>query len=280
MSRAPTVLVADDHPASRLGVSIALRSGGFDVVAEVGDGPQAVRAAVLLRPDLCLLDVRMPGGGIEAAAEIVGAVPGALVIMLTVSDTEEDVFRALRVGAVGYLLKDMSSDRLAAALRGVLKGEVALPRSVTSVVVAEFRRLAAAADGGQSTGPAGLSRREWEILLLLRADLSTAAIAARLLLSPVTVRRHISAAMAKLGVGSRGDAVRKAQELARGAAPVAQRGSDQPGADARDRGLDAAVGPELLDDVGNVLLRRIGTDVQRTPDCIVAAAGGDQAQHL
>lgn len=280
MTRLATVVVADDHPASCLGVGMALRAGGFDVVAEVHDGPSAVSAALRALPDVCLLDVRMPGGGgIEAAAEIVALLPDTLVVMLTVSDTEEDVFNALRAGAVGYLLKDIASDRLPAVLCGVLKGEAALPREMMGRVVAEFRRLARTPGGGQRSGPAGMSRREWEILLLLRADMTTTEIAGRLSVSPVTVRRHISSAMSKLGVDTRGAAVRMAEELARGG----DRGrgeSDQPVADAVDGRLHATVDAELLDDVGDVLLDRVWADEQDPADRVVAAAVGDQAENL
>jgi DNA-binding NarL/FixJ family response regulator len=202
----PTALLADDHPSTRLGVRMALEQGGFRVVAEVGTGPDAVRAAVRTRPDICLLDVHMPGGsGIEAAAAITRGVPSTRVVMLTVCDEEETALAALRAGAVGYLLKDIPPERFPAALCGVLRGEAALPRTLMGRVLGELRGI-----GGRTASaagaPGGLSPREWEILLLLR-DHSTAQIAQRLSLSPVTVRRHVSSAVCKLGVAGRQEAL-------------------------------------------------------------------------
>jgi DNA-binding NarL/FixJ family response regulator len=136
---APTLVIADDHPAFRLGVRIACTRGGFDVVAEAGDGEGAFAAVSRECPDVCLLDVRMPGGGIEAARRISEAALPTSVVMLTVSDHAEDVLSALRAGAVGYLPKDTSPTRLPAALCGVLKGEAALPRALVGLVVSRFR---------------------------------------------------------------------------------------------------------------------------------------------
>src|ERR671931_1897007 len=106
MSDPIRILVADDHPATRAGVRAALNGEGFTVCAEVADGPAAVEAAVRERPDICLLDIHMPGNGIAAAAEISAQVPESAIIMLTVSQADEDLFAALRAGASGYLLKD------------------------------------------------------------------------------------------------------------------------------------------------------------------------------
>jgi DNA-binding NarL/FixJ family response regulator len=209
----PTVLVADDHPSTRLGVQLSLERGGFEVVAEAGDAWSAVRAALRERPDVCVLDVHMPGGGIEAAAAITRGLPTTRVVMLTVSDDEDHVFASLRAGAVGYLLKDTPPERFPAALHGVLRGEAALPRALMGKVVGQFRMLAARPAAGPADGPGDLSAREWEILVLLR-DMSTAEVAARLALSPVTVRRHISSAVSKLGVSDRREAVRFVERLA------------------------------------------------------------------
>src|SRR5262249_30517065 len=125
------IVLADDHSATRLGVRIALEEGGFRVVAEAGDARGAVEAALEHRPDVCLLDVYMPGGGITAAAELAEALPFMPIVMLTVSDTDEDLFEALRAGARGYLLKDTDPARLPHALRGALNGEAPMPRALT-----------------------------------------------------------------------------------------------------------------------------------------------------
>jgi DNA-binding NarL/FixJ family response regulator len=186
----------------------ALLDAGFDVVAEVADGAAALDAAVRERPELCLLDVHMPGSGIRAATEILDRLPDTAVVMLTVSRNDEDLFDALRAGAAGYLLKDTDPNRLPHALRGVLAGEAAIPRELMSRVVDEFRsqgrrrRVALPGRRGKQ-----LSSREWEVLDLLREGRTTADIARRLFVSPVTVRRHVSAILRKLGVPDRQAAI-------------------------------------------------------------------------
>jgi DNA-binding NarL/FixJ family response regulator len=202
------VLIADDHSLARAGVRQTLAEAGFDVVAEAADGPGAVEAAERERPDLCLLDVHMPGGGIRAASEILERVPDTAVVMLTVSRNDEDLFDALRAGAAGYLLKDTDPARLPHALRGVLAGEAAVPRTLVSRVIDEFRthgrRRRVPLPGRRGIE---LSSREWEVLDMLREGQTTADIARRLFVSPVTVRRHISAILRKLDVPDRRSAV-------------------------------------------------------------------------
>ena len=203
------IVLADDHATARLGVRLALEEGGFHVVAEAVDARGAVEAALEHRPDLCLLDVHMPGEGIAAAAELAEVLPDTPVVMLTVSDTSEDLFEALRAGACGYLLKDTDPQRLPVALSAVLDGEAPLPRILTARLITEFRRRGSErrtsdADGGKVT----LSERESEVLELLRAELSTKQIAHRLGISPVTVRRYISDLVRKLRVSDRDAALR------------------------------------------------------------------------
>ncbi len=202
-------MLADDHATARLGVRLALEDGGFRVVAEAADARSAVEAALQHRPDLCLLDVYMPGRGIAAAAELAEALPDMPIVMLTVSDTSEDLFEALNAGACGYLLKDTDPQRLPYALAAVLDGEAPLPRVLTARLITEFRRRGSErrtpdADGGLVT----LSERESEVLELLRTELTTKQIAQRLGISPVTVRRHISDLVRKLRVSDRDAALR------------------------------------------------------------------------
>lgn len=205
----PTIVIADDNQVVRLGVRMALMRGGFRVVAEAADCGGAVSATLRERPDVCLLDVRMPGGGIEAAQRMAEVAPSTSVVMLTVSIDTEDVLGALRAGAVGYLPKDTSPDRLPAALCGVLKGEAALPRVLVGRVLQEFRAFTAGAIGGPvRVGGVQLSPRESEILRMLGSGLTTMEVAELLSLSPITVRRHISAGVAKLGVADRDAALR------------------------------------------------------------------------
>lgn len=214
LNPAPSIVIADDHPAFRLGVRMALVRGGFDVVAEAADCEGAVNAVLLNRPEVCLLDVRMPGGGIEAANRLAEAEVSTAVVMLTVSDSTDDVLAALRAGAVGYLPKDTPPDRLPAALCGVLKGEAALPRVLVGLVLDRFRGYTAAVAEPVRVGEVELTARESEILRMLRSGMTTAAIGEILALSPITVRRHISAGVAKLGVADRGEAVRAIAPIA------------------------------------------------------------------
>ena len=204
----PTIVIADDHPAIRLGVRMALISGGFRVVGEAADADGVVSAVLRECPDVCLLDVRMPGGGIEAARRLAEAESTTRVVMLTVSTSTDDVLAALRAGAVGYLPKDTSPDRLPAALCGVLKGEAALPRALVGMVLHEFRDYTEAVADPVRVGGVQLSARESEILRMLRSGLTTAEVGDILSLSPVTVRRHVSAGVAKLGVADRHAAIR------------------------------------------------------------------------
>lgn len=206
------VVIADDHIPTRMGVRLALERHGFVVCAEEGSGPAAVAAAVREQPDVCLLDVHMPGGGIAAAAEIGERVPDAAVVMLTVSRDDADLFEALKAGARGYLLKDMNPDRLGIALEAVLEGEAALPRTLVARLVDEFRvRSRRGRFALVRRRPTDLTSREWEVLELLREGRSTAEIASALFLSKTTVRRHISSILKKLRVETRAEAVRAAE---------------------------------------------------------------------
>lgn len=204
----PGVVLADDHPATRMGVRMALIRGGFNVVAEAADADGAVRAVQRERPDVCLLDIGMPGSGIEAARRIKQTMPATSIVMLSASERTDDVLASLRAGAVGYLPKDTRPDRLTDALFGVLKGEAALPRTLVGVVLGELRDFTAPAEGPVRVGGVELSSRESEILRMLRSGLSTAEVGDILSLSPVTVRRHVSVGVAKLGARDREAAMR------------------------------------------------------------------------
>jgi DNA-binding NarL/FixJ family response regulator len=200
-----TIVVADDHAATRAGIRAALEPHGFAVLGEAATAPAAIDAALRERPDACLLDVEMPGGGgIAAAAAIAERLPGTAVVMLTVSADEEDLFAALKAGASGYLLKDMDAGRLPAAVRGVLAGEAAIPRTLVARMV-DALRTAERRPALPFLRRRGvqLTSREWEVLEQLREERSTGEIAARLGVSPVTVRRHVSALLAKLRVPDR-----------------------------------------------------------------------------
>ncbi len=208
MTEGIRVVIADDHPPTRTGVRAALERGGFVVCAEAADGNAAIEAARRERPDVCLLDIHMPGDGIRAAETIAHELPETAVVMLTVSRSDADLFDALRVGACGYLLKDIDPARLPLALYGVLEGEAALPRRLVALLIEEFRerrRRRRIPLGGRRS--VELTDREWEVLELMRDGLSTEEIAARLFISPVTVRTHVSAILRKLQVPTREAAV-------------------------------------------------------------------------
>lgn len=202
------VLVADDHAPTRAGVRLALERDGFVVCAEVPDADAAVRAAAEHEPDICLLDVNMPGGGIAAARALAARRPAPAIVMLTVSRDDDDLFDALRAGARGYLLKDVPSASLPGALREVLEGEAILSGPLVSRVVAEFRgrgrRLYRPLRNGRGDD---LTRREWEVLELLHEGKSTAEVAETLVLAPVTVRTHVAAIVRKLHVADRESAL-------------------------------------------------------------------------
>ncbi len=213
MSAPIRVLIADDHAPTRAGVRQVLEGDGFAVCAEVPSGSAAVEAAVAERPDVCLLDIRMPGGGIAAASEIARELPDAAIVMLTVSRDDADLFDALRAGACGYLLKDVDRAELPDALRGALAGEAPLPANLVARLIEEFRergrrkRLLLKRNPGVQ-----LRNREWEVLELLREGLSTAEIAQRLFIAEVTVRTHVSSILKKLRVPDREAAVQLLDE--------------------------------------------------------------------
>jgi two-component system, NarL family, nitrate/nitrite response regulator NarL len=208
------VVIAEDHAPTRSGVRDALEQQSCCVVAEAATAAEALTAAREHRPDVCLLDINMPGSGIVAAAEITHTVPDVAVVMLTASRDDEDLFAALRAGASGYLLKDMDPSRLGPALQGVLAGEAVLPRWLVLKVVDQLRatprrRIALP---NRSTA-ARLTEREAEVLDLMGNGLSTEEIAERLFLAQVTVRTHIAAILKKLRVPDRKAAVRLARGL-------------------------------------------------------------------
>jgi DNA-binding NarL/FixJ family response regulator len=198
------VLIADDHAPTRADLREAVEQDDrFVVVAEAADGAGAVEAALRERPDLCLLDIRMPGSGIAVTREVTTRLPDTKVVMITVSLDDQDLLNALRAGAVGYLLKDSNLDRLPEALIDALNGGAAIPRRLVARVIDEFRdhgprRRAVVSERGYD-----LTSREWEVLGLVRQGLSTSEIASRLFVSRATVRSHVAALLKKLNVPDR-----------------------------------------------------------------------------
>jgi DNA-binding NarL/FixJ family response regulator len=195
-----SVLIADDHAPTREDVRMALEQDArFAVVAEAPDASGAIEAAVRERPDLVLLDIHMPGGGVRATWEISARIPNAKIVMLTVSRDDRDLFAALQAGASGYLLKEMDPARLPHALADVLEGRAALPRALVARLIDQFRDRAPRrrAVVGGDLGDARLTSREWQVLDLMRQELPTSKIARRLVLSPVTVRTHVNSILKK-----------------------------------------------------------------------------------
>jgi DNA-binding NarL/FixJ family response regulator len=202
------VLVADDHAPTRDDVRRALEDGGMTVCAEAAHAAHAVQQALETKPDICLLDLRMPGGGVAAAWEIAARVPTTKIVMFTVADDDANLFSALRAGAVGYLVKDFDLGNLPRELRDVADGKAAIPRTLVARMVKQFhandprfRTTELGADGPR------LTSREWEVLDGLADGQSTREIARRLQLKPSGVRAHISAIVQKLGVEDRDEAI-------------------------------------------------------------------------
>jgi DNA-binding NarL/FixJ family response regulator len=203
------VLVADDHAATRTDIKRVLETDGrFVVCALACDAPEAVRCATRERPELCLVDIRMPGSGIAATWQITARLPATRVVMLTVSRDDRDLFAALRAGASGYLLKDQPAEQVPAALCAVSEGEVSMPGTLVARVVEEFRDRAPRRRAllHKASGPR-LTSREWEVLDLMRARQTTGQIARRLFISDVTVRSHVASIMRKLRVPDREAAI-------------------------------------------------------------------------
>jgi len=200
------VLIADDHAPTRDDVRCALEGDErFDVCASAADAAEAVQAAVRERPDVCLLDIRMPGSGLAAAWEIAARLPQTKIVMLTVSDEDADLFAGLRAGADGYLLKTMNLRRLPDAIAGVCSGEAAMQRTLVARVLERFHgrepRWRDPIAGGFPERR--LTSREWEVLELLAQGRSTGEIARRLVLSASAVRVHIASIVRKLHVADR-----------------------------------------------------------------------------
>ena len=217
------VLIADGHAPTRASLRRVLADDGrFEVCADTGDAARAVAAAMREFPDVCVLDVKLPGGGLPAAWEISARLPRAKLVMLTMSDEDTDLFAALRAGAEGYLLKTGEFSRLPDVLANVCAGEAAVEPAFVAKLLRHFRAReprwrrpaspAAELLPSQRRGPgpaaeAHLTSREWEVLELLSDGLPTADIARSMTISSSAVRVHITAIVRKLGVPDRAAAV-------------------------------------------------------------------------
>jgi DNA-binding NarL/FixJ family response regulator len=204
-SGALAVLIADDHPVVREGLRGMLAAEpAIRVVAEAASGDEAVVMAKRHRPDVVLMDLRMPGcDGVQATAGIIAAVPDARVVVLTTYESDADIVRAVEAGATGYLLKDTPRQDLIAAIRAAARGETVLGPTVAGRLVSHLRQPAVEL----------LSSRETEVLMLVARGETNADIGKALFISEATVKTHLLRAFSKLGVSDRTAAVTRAMEL-------------------------------------------------------------------
>jgi two-component system NarL family response regulator len=203
------VLVADDHALFRSGLRTVLASEpGIEIVGEAEDGEEAVARAEEVAPDVVLMDVRMPRkGGIEAARAIKQVSPTTSILMLTVSDEEDDLYEAVKAGANGYLLKEISIEEVASAVRGAVRGQSLISPSMAAKLLTEFSNLVRKSEERQQVNAPRLTDRELEVLKLVAQGRTNRAIAESLYISENTVKNHIRNILEKLHLHSRLEAV-------------------------------------------------------------------------
>ncbi|MFE2531026.1 response regulator [Streptomyces sp. NPDC059371] len=216
-------VIADDQALVRTGFGMILAADGIEVVAEAADGAEAVDAVRRTRPDVVLMDIRMPRmDGIEATRRILGAgpegsegpagSPGTRVIILTTYDLDHYVYAALTAGASGFLLKDVTPEHLVAAVRLVRSGDALLAPTITRRLIERFAHRQESPQTGLHRDLSGLTPRELEVLRLMATGLSNAELADRLFLSPTTVKTHVGRILSKLDLRDRVQAVVLAYE--------------------------------------------------------------------
>ncbi|WP_425074347.1 response regulator [Sagittula sp. S175] len=204
------IVVADDHPLFRGGVVLTLQEhGSFDVVAQAGSAEEAVAAVEAHMPDIALLDISMPGSGLEAASEIARRFPAVRIVMLTVSEADEDVIAALKAGARGYALKGVAADELTGILLNVAEGNSYVSPALAARVLAAMQDRSAR----RETDDEGLSEREVSILRLVATGQSNKEIARALDLQEKTVKHYMTNILQKLQVRNRVEAALKARDM-------------------------------------------------------------------
>jgi DNA-binding NarL/FixJ family response regulator len=214
MTKPVKVLIVDDHLVLREGlVSLINPQPDFEVVGEAGSVSEAVAKATELQPDLILMDISLPDGtGVEATRAILSQRPSTKIVMLTIHETDELLFDAIRSGAKGYMLKNTPVSKLITSLRALERGEPAMPRKLTARILEEFARL------GKLPGPGeaelqSLTPREVEVLDFLAANASNRQIADQLVISENTVKNHVQSILKKLNFHSRREASKFARRL-------------------------------------------------------------------
>jgi DNA-binding NarL/FixJ family response regulator len=209
------LMIVDDQKLMREGLRTLLElEGGFEIVAEVGEGQAALDAYAELQPDVVLMDIRMPGmDGVEATRRLHEKWSNARVIILTTFNDDAYVFEALRVGALGYLLKDLSGHELANAVQTVANGGVLIDPSVARKVVAEFARLTPSARPINDGLPDPLTERELDVLRLLAEGMSNREIGNKLSLAEGTVKNYVTNVLQKIGARDRTQAALRGREL-------------------------------------------------------------------
>jgi two-component system NarL family response regulator len=203
------VLVVDDHALFRRGLDVVLADEpDIEIVGEAADGAEAVEQASLLAPDIVLMDVRMPRrSGIDACTAIKTAVPTAKIIMLTISDEEADLYEAIKAGAMGYLLKEISVQEVADAIRAVQGGQSLISPSMASKLLIEFATMARKDVAKPQVPTPRLTEREMEVLTLVAKGLANRDVAKQLFISENTVKNHVRNMLEKLQLHSRMEAV-------------------------------------------------------------------------
>jgi DNA-binding NarL/FixJ family response regulator len=203
------VLICDDHALFRRGLEMVLENEpDIEVVGEATDGIQAVEKAQELMPDVILMDVRMPKrSGIEATQQIKELLPHVKILVLTISDEEVDLYDSIKAGAAGYLLKEISTDEVADAIRSVWAGHSRISPAMASKLLTEFQAMTKRADDRQQIAPPRLTDRELEVLRLVAKGLNNRDIAKNLYISENTVKNHIRNILEKLQLHSRMEAV-------------------------------------------------------------------------
>jgi DNA-binding NarL/FixJ family response regulator len=204
----PRVLIAESDSATRMGIRLALEQAAIEVCGEVEGSAGLVDAVSRCQPDVCLVNVSLAGSGMSAVAEVCVREPTRSVVILAQGLDQEEFLLAMRIGAVGYVPIDISAARLPAVVHAVLLGELAIPRAHVAMLIRGLRERGARRHLSMPVRRGvELTTREWEVLDLMQEGLSTREIAGRLVISEVTVRRHVGGVLKKLRVQSRAEAL-------------------------------------------------------------------------